>query len=900
MADENLITQVQSMLKEETWTRAAISNYTKNNLTELADIVEKAREEGCADELQQICDEHLAHTKDSIIALYLSGMVSLGKGALDNSALESLVDIFQKNHKENIVVYLCETILADDPNHKFALRTLADCLRADSSDKVWELYEKIVKLDFEEADLAKLLAEHAEASNDTETAIDYYKKAHLRYITAKNMNAVKETWSRLVELIPEEIDFFMLAKRKIAKTISEERSAVLMQELYTWYKDNKKWDTSIDILKQILEIDQHDMWARKELVDCYRGKYEGRAHLEDYIRSSNLSQSFRNVFEAINDFEKHIAFDAKSYVFHRSWGVGIIRSVEDDTLKINFGKKYGVRSMSLKMAVSALQPLAKDHIWVLKATKKRDDLAKEVKGDKTQALKTIIKSFDNSCDLKRIKAELVPAVLTPGEWTSWNSAAKKILESNPQFGVDTNDVNMYTVRDHDVSKDIKLANEFKAQKQFFPRVDMFLRFVEDDETDKSGETFNEMLSYFIGFVKSVSHINEQVVASFLTIQKVNMLVPSSAYQIKFTFKELYDKIEEPRKMYLSLKDTKNTTLREDFIKNVKLLPDWDKQYVRLFPTVLSRAMLTSLINAGKTDMVRRLAADSFDNFKDNRQAVLFFFRECKDDDWFKNAGIAYEKQLIALINIVELTFREINNHVNTTENKKINKAAIDLLFTDDTLISYMLENNEDTVKRMYTLIADIADLDPAKKAQLRNRILEKYPDFKFQASEEKSSMQQRGMLVTAKMLEEKKAQEEQIRTVEIPKNAEEIGEARAQGDLKENAEYKAAREHQHFLNERLTKLQEELSRAVVFDPTTITTAFISFSTTATLHNNESNEDETYTILGPWESDPDNNVISYMSPFGNALMDKKTGERVVFTINDHNYDYIVKEIKAAKA
>ena len=899
MADENLVTQVQNMLKEETWTRAAISNYTKNNLTELADIVEKAREAGCADELQQICDEHLAHTKDSIIALYLSGMVSLGKGALDNSALENLVDIFQKNHKENIVVYLCETILADDPNNKFALRTLADCLRADNSDKVWELYEKIVKLDFEEADLAKLLAEHAEAANDTETAIDYYKKAHLRYITAKNMNAVKETWSRLVQLIPEEIDFFMLAKRKIAKTISEERSAVLMQELYTWYKDNKKWDTSIDILKQILEIDQHDTWARKELVDCYRGKYEGRAHLEDYIRSSNLSQSFRNVFEAINDFEKHIAFDAKSYVFHRSWGVGIIRSVEDDTLKINFGKKYGVRSMSLKMAVSALQPLAKDHIWVLKATKKREELAKEVKSDKTQALKTIIKSFDNSCDLKRIKAELVPAVLTPGEWTSWNSAAKKILESNPQFGVDTNDVNMYTVRDHDVSKDIKLANEFKAQKQFFPRVDMFLRFIEDDETDKSGETFNEMLSYFIGFVKSVSHINEQVVASFLTIQKVNMLVPSSAYQIKFTFKELYDKIEEPRKMYLSLKDTKNTTLREDFIKNVKLLPDWDKQYVRLFPTVLSRAMLTSLINAGKTDMVRRLAADSFDNFKDNRQAVLFFFRECKDDDWFKNAGIAYEKQLIALINIVELTFREISNHVNTTENKKINKAAIDLLFTDDTLISYMLENNEDTVKRMYTLVADITDLDPAKKAQLRNRILEKYPDFKFQASEEKSSMQQRGMLVTAKMLEEKKAQEEQIRTVEIPKNAEEIGEARSQGDLKENAEYKAAREHQHFLNERLTKLQEELSRAVVFDPTTITTAFISFSTTATLHNNDSDEDETYTILGPWESDPDNNVISYMSPFGNALMDKKTGERVAFTINDHNYDYTVKEIKAAK-
>ena len=145
-----------------------------------------------------------------------------------------------------------------------------------------------------------------------------------------------------------------------------------------------------------------------------------------------------------------------------------------------------------------------------------------------------------------------------------------------------------------------------------------------------------------------------------------------------------------------------------------------------------------------------------------------------------------------------------------------------------------------------------------------------------------------------------RAELEKLKSEDRPRVIEAIAEAREHGDLKENAEYKAAREHQHFLNERLTKLQEELSRAVVFDPTTITTAFISFSTTATLHNNESNEDETYTILGPWESDPDNNVISYMSPFGNALMDKKTGERVVFTINDHNYDYIVKEIKAAKA
>ena len=895
---EELIKSVQDMLKEETWTRATISNYTKNNLMELATIVERAHNENCANEIQEICNEQLANTKDSIIALYISGMISLKNRTLDNSALVALVDIFQKNMKESIVEYLCQSILDDDPNNKFALRTLAEYYRSINDEKVWELYNQIVKLDFEEADLTKALAEHYEAEGDNETAIEYYKKAILRYVNIKNMNATKELWTKLVQTIPQEIDFFQLVKRKIAKTIGENKTDVLLQELYNWYKDNKKWDVAIELIKEILAIDSHDSWARKEIVDCFRGKYADHTHLEDYIRSSNLSQSFRNVFEAINDFEKHIAFDVRHYVYHRSWGVGVIRKVENDNLTINFGKKGGVHEMSLKMAVRALLPLSKDHIWVLKATKKREDLAKMVKEDKSWALKTIIKSFDNNCDFKRIKAELVPVILTPGEWTSWNSAAKRILESDATFGVNPNDINMYTVREHEISQEEKLANEFKAQKQFFARIDILMKFVENEETDKSSELFAEMFNYFAAYLKTVTTVNEQVLASYLVVQRVTAIIKELNCPIKQTFAQIYEKIEDPREMYTLLKDTKNTSLHKDFLNNIKMLPNWDDEYIRLFPTVLDSEMIAYLIRNGKEEKVKKLVVTCFENSKDYRNAVIYFFRECQNEEWFKNAGISYEKQLITLIQLIELTFREINNHVNTTENKKINKNATLLLFKDEALINYMFQNDEETVKRMYTLIDDLADIDPSYKALLRNKILEKYQNFKFHVSEEKSSSP-KGMLVTNKKLDEKKNQLEHIQTVEIPENAKEIAEARAQGDLKENAEYKAAKEHQHFLNVTLTKLQEELNRAVVFDPTTITTAIVSFATVVTLHNNDTNSDEEYTILGPWESDPDNNVISYMSPFGNAIMDKKVGDAAVFKINDHKYNYTVKAIKAAK-
>ena len=191
-----LVQSVQDMLKEETWTRATISNYTQNNLKEFANIVEKAHSENCADEIYDICQEHLSHSKDSIIALYICGILDLQKGSLDNSSLVTLVDIFKNNHKEPIVTYLCESILADDPNNKFALRTLAEGYRAEGNEKYWDLYAQIVKIDFEEADLARLLAEHYEDAGDVDMTVSYYKKAILRYINNSNYNATKEVWSK--------------------------------------------------------------------------------------------------------------------------------------------------------------------------------------------------------------------------------------------------------------------------------------------------------------------------------------------------------------------------------------------------------------------------------------------------------------------------------------------------------------------------------------------------------------------------------------------------------------------------------------------------------------------------------------------------------------------------------
>ena len=906
---EELENSVREMLKAETWTRAGISGFTKNNLMELAEKLEKIRADGSETEIKAICDEQLQHTKESIVALYFSGMISLREHTLENNELVTLVDIFEKNHKEQLVEYICETILDENPENIFALRKLADYYKDTNNDKVWDLYEKIIQVDFEEAEIAKVLAERYDSQGNKDLAITFFRKAILRYIatadrtSTKNIAQIKAVWTKLVQEIPQETDFFFMLQKKIAKNVSEDKSAGLMFELYQDYKRKGNWDIAIEILKLVLNIDPKEKNYRDEIVECYKEKYKNHSHLDEYIKRSNLNQSFRDVFEAINDFEKHIAFDAKNYVFHRSWGVGIIRKVQGDDLTIQFGKKVGVKQMKLEMAINALQPLSKDHIWVKKATMHKEELAKCVKADVALTLKLIIKSFDNRCDMKRNKAELVPSILSAGEWTSWHAKAEnELTKKDSAFGVTPDNIDMYMVRDHEITQEERLNTEFKAEKDFFSKIDIFMRFANDDETSKSDESFIDMFNYFASFLKSESNGDEQVLAAYLTVQNISKKITSFHNPAAFTFEQLYRHLDA-REAYLGLKDSKNTNLKADFIANVRQLADWDTQFVKLFPVVLQANLLKSLIDANKTDKVQTLVKDSFEDYRNNRDAVIYFFKEYRDADWFKQVDIPYEKQLQTIVNVIAYCYREIENHVNTTDNKKTIKNACALLFgkkADDKnlILEYITSSGEDVAQRMFKMVNDVKDLDYTYKQGLRKGILDKWPNFIFPVTEVKQE-KQNGIYCTARMKEEKQKEAENIEKVVLPQIADEISAAREKGDLKENAEYISAKEAQHIQQENLKHLKNELARAVIFDPTSVTTSIVSFGTKVTVHDNKDNSDATYTILGPFESAPEQGIISYISPLGDKLLDSKVGSNLKFVINGREYDYTVKTIEIAK-
>jgi transcription elongation factor GreA len=894
---EALLKNVQERLNEEKWTRAALSNYSTNQFKELDLILKEAMEDrGLADELKKNCDEHLIHTKNSIIALYLSGMIALSRRIIDDSALMNLAAIFVDNHKWNIVRYLCERIL-ECGESKSALRTLAECYKNDHDEKgVFDVWERLVRVDLEETDITRLLAEHSEKEGNRELAVEYYKKALHRYINKRVFTNVKEIWEKLLDYCPEDIDFFLHLEKKIAKNISEDKAAALLRQLCEACKKRGDIDTAIFLLKGILQYDERDGHARREIIECFKAKYAGHSQLDEYIRLSNLAQNWRNIHKAITDFEKHIAFDKGNFVYHRTWGVGRIADVQGDDIVIDFAKRRR-HPMSLKMAVNALQTLPKDHIWVLKATWKKEKLCERIKSDNAWALKTVIRSFGNSCDLKRIKAEFVPSVLSVGEWTTWSAKARDILKSDLSFGVSPENIDIFTVRERDISIEEKLFNEFKAQRNFFDRVLTIRNYASRTDAGPDSEYFAEMFAYFAGYLRSFSQVNEQVIASYLLVKDLAGQFPHLGAAPESAFPEIFGAIEDIPAVFSNLKDSR---LREELLDHIKrFIPDWPEVYIKLFPC----ALLTSMIQALKTEnhehKLVAMTAHCFENYRDYREAAVWLFKNSQEEGWFKQAEIAYEKQLITLIHILDITFREIENHRDTSENRKINRQVHTILFKEGVLNTYINDADYDSIIRLYTFIHDVKDLDPTDKLNLRGRILDKYPDFKFFGDVEKT-VSTRGLMVTAAKYEEKQRQLARIMEEDVPENSREIAFALSLGDLRENAEYKAAKEKQELLNVSVAKLKDEIERAQLFDPRTVNTSRASFGTKVTLLNSASGGQEEYTILGPWESDPDNRVISYLSPLGSAMLNKSVGEQFSFPVNQENTAptvYTVEEITA---
>ena len=134
-----------------------------------------------------------------------------------------------------------------------------------------------------------------------------------------------------------------------------------------------------------------------------------------------------------------------------------------------------------------------------------------------------------------------------------------------------------------------------------------------------------------------------------------------------------------------------------------------------------------------------------------------------------------------------------------------------------------------------------------------------------------------------------------LKLVERPQTVKDIEEALEHGDLKENAEYHAAKEKQKLIDSKLIELAEMVTNAQIVDPSELEHSRVSFGSTVTLSDMNTGEEVTYTIVGGCESNPDIGLISFNSPLAKQLLGREEGDDVKVKLPSGIKEFEIEEV-----
>ena len=149
-------------------------------------------------------------------------------------------------------------------------------------------------------------------------------------------------------------------------------------------------------------------------------------------------------------------------------------------------------------------------------------------------------------------------------------------------------------------------------------------------------------------------------------------------------------------------------------------------------------------------------------------------------------------------------------------------------------------------------------------------------------------------------LEKIKLELDNLKKIERPQVIQAISVAREHGDLKENAEYHAAKEKQAFIEGRITELEDVISRAELIDLSRLTGKTVTFGTKVNILDEENNQETNYQIVGPYEANLEEGLISVASPIAKALIGKEKGMSVVVSTPSGTKNYEILSIELPKS
>jgi len=574
------------------------------------------------------------------------------------------------------------------------------------------------------------------------------------------------------------------------------------------------------------------------------------------------------------------------YCVHRSWGFGRITTVDTVFAQflIDFHNKPG-HKMALEFAAESLKPVSPDHILAQKASD-LEGLRKLAALDHLAVIKLVLKSYGGKATIDQIQQLLVPDVIT-SDWKKWWEVAKRELKKDGHFQIPAKKTEPIVYQEQEVSLQDRLLKEFRAAKGL------------KAHTAVAAEAL-KMFADLSDKAAAVSEINGVLNAEIATHIRTQAAVAMEAMFVRDDLRVAAGL--EPAAGELAPKDIWSQELR--FASFMESLPaakhrralDSFKETNALWVEVVRNALNSSsaklvgelaglLIDHGKIDMLKETLARLINQHNATSELLLWLAKERSD----AFADILGPEVFRAMLTAME---RDQFNE------KKSNKLR-DFIMDDQALLVELIGSADLEVIKDLTRALQLSPVfDDMDKRSLLARIVKSYPAIQSLITGEQSK-QDNSFIVSWQSLERRKNEYDELVHKTMPANSKEIAIARSYGDLRENHEYKAAKEMRRILERRKAELESQLVRARGSDFSNVRTDIVSIGTRVRLTDLGSNQPEKFTILGAWDSDPEKHVVSYLAPVAQKLLNRKPGEELELETEHGTKRYRIEAIEPAQ-
>jgi transcription elongation GreA/GreB family factor len=577
-----------------------------------------------------------------------------------------------------------------------------------------------------------------------------------------------------------------------------------------------------------------------------------------------------------------------TFCLHKSWGFGRVSewNLLLNQIVIDFAGKKS-HPMQAQYAAENLTPLAPEHFLARKAT----DLAsiKTLARENPSALvQSILESLDGKATAQQIGEWLVGDVFTETEWKRWWESTKKALKASGVFSVPAKKNDPIQLRGEGVSQADELLDAFNKARQPKEQIAALEQII------KAHAQFKEnQLQPVVATIENMTVRNQRMHPEFafeLLIARDDLLAHNPSLHSTHVGLTLSKLIVEEEKRLLSILPKLPATKEKKILQALPsaLGPSWADRALYLMQESHGRmvAQIPRILNeAGKHEELRVTLERSIREHSATAEMLAWLCSE--RESW----GELITPDLLGAI----LSALEREQHNAPGRASKLNRVLVE----DRQLLGDIFRNCDVGLARDAMRRLQLSPVfDELTKRSLLARIVKVYPELESMITGAQPQEKAAPLIVSWSSLEKRTAEYEELVKVKIPENTKEIALARSYGDLSENFEFKAAKQMQSVLMRRKAELEQMLhiARGTSFE--NADTSRVSIGTIVTVRNAEMNDEETYTILGAWDGDPDRHIISYQTAIGQALLGHEIGETISLNTEHSTVQFTIISIEPA--